>query len=522
IQSLNPELTKPSIEKTNSAGVNKSEKYGCFKIIRNLDEPDAAIVVKYPRNFDDFGIQIAGRQPKSLKAQEEAHKSSWFLSEEMSIISPRSATVCVFCEKSFQNNGQLRRHLLIHTGERPYRCNNCNYSANQAVHLKTHCLRVHPGDPEAYHKDDSDDETGIDLSLLFETPKEVSLSMTDIPSNAKTPKQLSSDTIGPKVLFRAGQTPLEDPVESSKQEVASVLREERTRGGNVSAVMGNPKGSTKQSKVSKTNKRKKNVGAVSQSDAQVRSVGEVKPVVDSKTDGGETEEGLMQSPEEVLNFLAEELLLPPKPQLSSAPATPISHSVKRKRGEGDQIVPAKKTRAQSVDNLEEEDPNAENSIHCEECEFTCTYWRSMTAHMKNVHRSNQQEEASMKCLLCDQLFKSSFALKIHKNRVHVTEKPYKCKHCNFSSVSKQYWLRHERFQHAPPSGVVGVKTRKVAEQEVKTSAKPELIDVQDMEEKILQNLEDILVNNNIKENEDTSVNLSNSEHVDETMLVIAE
>ncbi|XP_066532301.1 zinc finger protein 770 [Hoplias malabaricus] len=54
---------------------------------------------------------------------------------------PRSKIMheCPVCFKCFSAPSKLRRHCLIHTGQRPFQCSLCSRSFRQLAHLKAHC-----------------------------------------------------------------------------------------------------------------------------------------------------------------------------------------------------------------------------------------------------------------------------------------------------------------------------------------------------------------------------------------------
>lgn len=64
--------------------------------------------------------------------------------------------VCPVCEKRFYDLPALKKHAVIHTGQKPFECSLCHQRFVRGDHLKTH-MKTHEGRP----KKSSNQESGI-------------------------------------------------------------------------------------------------------------------------------------------------------------------------------------------------------------------------------------------------------------------------------------------------------------------------------------------------------------------------
>ena len=90
-------------------------------------------------NFEETVKKSSKRIPKSAKPYTCSIFNKSFSKDE---IRREKQFSCNFCLKTFFEKGNLKKHMLIHTGEKPFACHICNklFSKNHEVkiHMRTH------------------------------------------------------------------------------------------------------------------------------------------------------------------------------------------------------------------------------------------------------------------------------------------------------------------------------------------------------------------------------------------------
>ena len=71
---------------------------------------------------------------------------------------------CVVCDKNSPSQSVLNRHMVIHTGEKAYKCKECNKTFGFKSALKSHLKRIHR--QERTHKCDYCEKLFVDSKDL--------------------------------------------------------------------------------------------------------------------------------------------------------------------------------------------------------------------------------------------------------------------------------------------------------------------------------------------------------------------
>ena len=128
-------ITPDTSDKHNTSNESLKTDFDIEKLIKLQSSPDKKPITKTQTDTNDLLNALLKTTP-ILKSEVKIS-----LEDDKTPKSNRVET-CEFCGKDFKNMSNLTVHRRMHTGEKPYKCQYCDYACAQSSKLTRH-MKVH-------------------------------------------------------------------------------------------------------------------------------------------------------------------------------------------------------------------------------------------------------------------------------------------------------------------------------------------------------------------------------------------
>nr|XP_028576049.1 zinc finger and SCAN domain-containing protein 23-like isoform X1 [Podarcis muralis] len=141
------ELNDVSLEKGSGALFQVSEGPASQQGVKKLQEDPLGNTLRKGVNCREEDALRFNKNPSQERIPDEKAECRKSFTQSPDITRPEKAPSyeCSYCGKRWPCQSQLRRHVKIHTGERPHKCPDCGKSFSTSSNLSQH-KRVHTGE----------------------------------------------------------------------------------------------------------------------------------------------------------------------------------------------------------------------------------------------------------------------------------------------------------------------------------------------------------------------------------------
>ena len=84
-----------------------------------------------------------GEKPYACNFCQKKFARQFTLNTHLRVHTGEKPYPCEVCSKRFSQQGELKKHLRVHTGEKPYSCEVCNERFSRSSNLKRHFNSIH-------------------------------------------------------------------------------------------------------------------------------------------------------------------------------------------------------------------------------------------------------------------------------------------------------------------------------------------------------------------------------------------